>query len=254
MLDVLVDQSGYGPGDRKGFVVQCNEPIAGQGRFYLESVSGGVVFSGVLGSRFDRVDWDAYYWSGDFTPFQRRGNFTIRVELGEWTARSPRFEMDNEVLLEECGELIYEWLRYMRCGVAHEYRAKPCHLDDGVLPNGTHIDATGGWHCAGIWGGKYSEYDTYVLFNLLLAYDIRPDFFGSIDRIGMVWRTFWTRPCGGASSCSGCRCRTDRSLMRWRRWSRRTGSSAPRTTGRYWTGCRPTTASSPWRASPEPQR
>jgi len=184
MLDVLIDQSGYGPGDRKGFVVQSNEPIVGEGRFSVESLSGGVVFSGVLGSRFDRFDWDAYYWSGDFTSFQRRGNFSIRVELGEWTARSPRFEMDNEVLLEECGELIYEWLRYMRCGVAHEYRAKPCHLDDGVLPNGTHTDATGGWHCAGIWGGKYSEYDTYVLFNLLLAYDIRPDFFGSIDRDG----------------------------------------------------------------------
>ena len=184
LVDVLVDQSGYGPGDRKGFVVQSNEPIAGEGRFYVESSPGRVVYSGVLGSRFDRSDWDAYYWSGDFTSFQSRGNFTISVELGGWTARSPRFEIDNEVLLEECGELIYEWLRYMRCGVANEYRLKPCHLDDGVLPNGTHIDATGGWHCAGIWGGKYSEYDTYVLFNLLLAYDIRPDFFGAIDRDG----------------------------------------------------------------------
>ncbi len=184
ILDVLIDQSGYGPGDRKGFIVQANEPIEGEGRFFVESMSGRVVFSGVLAPRYDRADWDAYYWSGDFTSLQVRGNFTIRVELGQWTARSPRFEMDNEILLEECGELIYEWLRYMRCGVAHEYRPKPCHLDDGVLPNGTHIDATGGWHCAGIWGGKYSEYDTYVLFNLLLAYDVRPDFFGSIDRDG----------------------------------------------------------------------
>jgi len=121
-----------------------------------------------------------------------RGNFTIRVELGGCTSRSPRFEMDNDVLLNGCGELIYEFLRYMRCGYTDPSvgwttwlgMKRPCHLDDAVLPNGTHVDATGGWHCAGLWGGKWSEYHTYVLFNLLLAYDTRPDFFGSIDRDG----------------------------------------------------------------------
>ncbi len=33
-------------------------------------------------------------------------------------------------------------------------------------------------------GGKYSEYHTYVLFNLLFAMDIRPEFFEPIDRDG----------------------------------------------------------------------
>ena len=192
LLDVLVDQAGYGPGDGKRFIVQSNEPIEGEGTFFVETPSGRVVYWGVLGSRLDRADWDAYYWPGDFTPLERRGNFTIRAEIGGWSARSPRFEIDNEVLLQECGELIYEFLRYMRCGYSDSQTGwttwlrspRPCHLDDGVLPNGTHIDATGGWHCAGLWGGKYSEYHTYVLFNLLLAYDVRSDFFGAIDRDG----------------------------------------------------------------------
>ena len=181
-LDVLIDQSGYGPGDRKGLFVQSNEPIEGESRFSVLNLAGEEVHSGELEPRFSRSDWDAYYWKGDFTGLQRRGNFTISVKIGEHTGSSPRFEMDNEVLIDECGELIYEFLRYMRCGVAHEYRPKACHLDDGILPNGTHIDATGGWHCAGIWGGKWTSYQTYVIFNLLLARDLRPDFFDPIDR------------------------------------------------------------------------
>jgi len=184
MIDVLVDQSGYGPGHPKSFIVQSNEPIEGEGRFEVASGAGKEVYGGSLSERVDREDWDAYYWRGDFTPLELRGNFTVEVELGEWAGRSYRFEIDNDALLEDCGELVYEFLRYMRCGVAHEYRPSPCHLDDALLPNGTHIDATGGWHCAGLWGGKYSRYHTYVLFNVLLAMEYRPDFFGPIDRDG----------------------------------------------------------------------
>jgi hypothetical protein len=183
-LDVLVDQSGYSPGLKKGFIVQSNEPLEGEGRFAVVSGAGRSVYFGELEPRFDRPLWDAYYWSGDFTDLQVRGNFTIQVEIGGYSGRSFAFEMDNDVVLEESGELIYEFLRYMRCGVAHEYRPQACHLDDGVLPNGTHIDTTGGWHCAGLWDGKYTRYHTYVLFNLLLARDIRPDFFDPIDRDG----------------------------------------------------------------------
>ncbi len=183
-LDVLVDQSGYGPGEPKNFMVQSNEPIDGPAEFAIISGAGREVLRGTLARQSDRPDWDAYYWRGDFTQVRSCGNFTITVDIGDHEARSSRFEINNEVLMHRCGKSIYEFLRYMRCGVAHEYRSAPCHLDDGVLPNGTHIDATGGWHCAGLWGGKYSEYHTYVLFNLLFAHDMRPDFFGAIDRDG----------------------------------------------------------------------
>ncbi len=184
VVDVLVDQSGYGPGDGKRFIVQCNEPLEGETTFVVESLAGRVVHSGVLGPRVDRVDWDAYYWVGDFSELKVRGNFTVKVRIGDVVATSFATTIDNEILLKECGELIYEFLRYMRCGVAHEFRGVACHLDDGVWPNGSHVDVTGGWHCAGIWGGKWSEYHTYVLFNLLLAFGVRSDFFGGIDRDG----------------------------------------------------------------------
>ena len=189
-LDILIDQAGYYPGGPKRFILQCNEPLEGNGSFSVQSLSGDILYSGSLGPRFDRPDWDAYYWVGEFTPLQVRGNFTIEVAISGLSARSMRFEMDNDVVLEECGELVYKFLKYMRCGYTDSEvgwttwlkRPRPCHMDDGILPNGTHMDATGGWHCAGLWGGKYSEYHTYVLFNILLAYDLRPDFFGSIDR------------------------------------------------------------------------
>jgi hypothetical protein len=183
-VEILMDQSGYGPGFRKEFLVQSNEPIEGRAEFDVCNRAGDPIYSGELGPRTDRADWDAYYWRGDFTELERRGNFTIRVRIGPHEAESHIFEIDNDVLIDECGELVYEFLRYMRCGVSHEYRSSPCHLDDGVLPNGTHIDATGGWHCAGIWGGKWTSYQTYVLFNLLFAHHIRPDYYGEIDRDG----------------------------------------------------------------------
>ncbi len=184
IIDVLIDQTGYGPGHPKSFIVQSNQPFEDPGTFTVNSAAGREVYSGSLGPRVDREDWDAYYWRGNFTDLQLRGNFSIQVTFGDLSSSSYRFEMDNDVLLEGCGELIYEFLRYMRCGYAHQYRSSPCHLDDGVLSNGTHIDATGGWHCAGLWNGKYSEYHSYVLFNLLFARDIHPDHFGSLDRDG----------------------------------------------------------------------
>jgi len=180
-LDLLIDQSGYGPGHSKVFMVQSNEPLEGGGTFSVLNMAGQPIYSGKLGERFDRADWDAYYWEGSFTDLQRRGNFTIQVEIGKHVSTSPVFEVDNDVLIDECGELIYEFLRYMRCGVSHRYRPKALHLDDGILPNGTHIDATGGWHCAGIWGGKWTSYHTYVLFNILFAREMRPDFYETID-------------------------------------------------------------------------
>jgi hypothetical protein len=184
IIDVLIDQSGYGPGFPKRFLVQSNEPLQAQGLFTVISAAGREVYSGVLGPRIDREDWDAYYWSGDFTDLRTRGNFSIHVAFNSLESDSYRFEIDNDVLIDECGELIYEFLTYMRCGVSHEYRSSPCHLDDGVLLNGTHVNATGGWHCAGLWAGKYSEYHSYVLFNLLFARDVRPIYFDAIDRDG----------------------------------------------------------------------
>jgi len=184
-LDILIDQSGYSPGHPKRFVVQCNKRLEKTGSFRVLSGAGKEVYSGSLEERVDREDWDAYYWRGDFTGLELRGNFSIEVGIGGTSGVSYRFEIDNDVLLEECGELVYDFLSYMKCGVTIPgYRPRPCHLDDAVLPNGTHIDATGGWHCAGLWGGKYSEYHTYVLFNLLFALDMRPSFFGTIDRDG----------------------------------------------------------------------
>ncbi len=184
-LDVLIDQAGYSPGHPKSFMVQSNKPLEDTGSFRVVSGAGNQVYTGVLGQRVDREDWDAYYWKGNFTRLERRGNFSIQVSIGEAHGESYRFEIDNDVLLDECGELIYDFLTYMKCGVTIPgYRTKACHLDDAVLPNGTHIDATGGWHCAGLWGGKYSRYHTYVLFNLLFARDMRPSFYQEIDRDG----------------------------------------------------------------------
>ncbi len=190
-VDVLVDQVGYAPGFEKGFIVQSNLPFAG-GRFEVVSAAGRICYAGSLSPRVDREDWDAYYWIGDFSDLRLRGNFSVVVYLdldqsdessgSSVVARSPRFEIDGDVLLDSCGDLVYQFLRYMRCGAENEFRSRPCHLDDGVLPNGTHRDATGGWHCAGLWDGKWSEYHTYVLFNIALAYDFQPEFYSSIDR------------------------------------------------------------------------
>jgi hypothetical protein len=44
----------------------------------------------------------------------------------------------------------------------------PCHLDDARLPDGSHLDATGGWHDGGDYN-KYSGYTPLAVFALAQA-------------------------------------------------------------------------------------
>ena len=130
-------------------------------------------------------DWGWYFWRADFSNFRRKGNYRITAQADGAQAQSPPFQIERDVLLKETAKNAVDFFFIQRCGYAVPDWHKACHLDDANLPDGTHIDATGGWHSAGDYNKlMYENGDGGVVFALLMAYASAPKIFGGFDRDG----------------------------------------------------------------------
>jgi hypothetical protein len=70
-----------------------------------------------------------------------------------------------------------------RCGFDVPGWHKACHLDDAKLPDGTHVDVTGGWHSAGDYNKPMWQFgDSGVTYALARAYESQPKQFGRAAR------------------------------------------------------------------------
>ena len=83
-------------------------------------------------------------WQGDFSGFTAPGNYAIETEF----QISVPFSISDSVYDRlQLGFL--NFLYAQRCGCEVPGIHSACHLDDGVLEDGTPWPATGGWHDAG---------------------------------------------------------------------------------------------------------
>jgi hypothetical protein len=103
---------------------------------------------------------------GDFSDIQAPGAYQVsvggeRVPLREFSPkgasiysqmqggeRSVQFMIAEDAWRRTLPKAI-SYIHSQRCGEAVPGVHPACHLDDGLLPNGGHIDAVGGWHDAG---------------------------------------------------------------------------------------------------------
>ena len=86
-------------------------------------------------------------------------------------------------MLQQTAEYAVDFFFIQRCGFDVPGWHKPCHLDDAKLPDGAHIDATGGWHSAGDYNKlMYEHGDGGVVFALLKGLAAAPECFGRHDR------------------------------------------------------------------------
>jgi len=91
-------------------------------------------------------------------------------------------------LVNETAQSAVDFFFIQRCGFAVPGWHKACHLDDANLPDGTHIDATGGWHSAGDYNKlMYENGDGGVVFALLTAQAKAPEIFRRFDRDADGW-------------------------------------------------------------------
>ncbi|NIA11328.1 MAG: hypothetical protein GWP10_16780, partial [Nitrospiraceae bacterium] len=103
----------------------------------------------------------------DFTDFQKPGFYLLRVHLDKTieTVDASHFMIEDNLYIRratQAGHAFY----YQRCGMEIPGFHKACHLSDGILPDGTHKDFTGGWHDGGDYN-KWSQYGYYGIIALL---------------------------------------------------------------------------------------
>lgn len=185
VMRALVNQAGYDTGAPKRFVVQTNIETD-SATFALIDSAGNEVFTkalepagGITGAYGN--DWGCQYWRGDFSGFNAKGTFRIRVELAGLTDLSWPFEIGENLLWERTARPAYRFFYYQRCGMAVPGFHEACHLDDAAGVDGTQYSLAGGWHDA----GDYNKYhNAPYVFALARAYDMRKAAFDAQDANG----------------------------------------------------------------------
>ena len=108
----------------------------------LQPERGRIAFTGELARTETR--WGVF-WQGDFTAFDREGNWQIETDHGCTYPIAIQANLYDRI---QRGYLHYLSCQRSGCDVPGIRRAE--HLDDGVLDaNGQQIAATGGWYDAG---------------------------------------------------------------------------------------------------------
>jgi hypothetical protein len=191
---VFVNQVGYESSGPKSVVIASNffphdtdtinfelvpENSAGHAVLHRTVTCAGRVHSG------EPDDWGWYCWRVEFSQFQKAGLYRAVARLGNVRAESAPFQIGRGLLLGETARNAVDFFHVQRCGGDVPGWHKACHLDDAKLPDGTRIDAIGGWHSAGDYNKlMYEHGDGGVVFALLTAYDFAPERFQRFDRDG----------------------------------------------------------------------
>ena len=194
-IQVFVNQVGYDVAGPKSAIVAANflPPAGGELKVQLLDAHGKVTWQQrvscagrVHGGTTD--DWGWYFWRADFSQFRQAGVYRIAAQAGSARGESPLFHVEQDLLLKETAQSAVDFFFVQRCGFAVPGWHKACHLDDAKLPDGAHIDATGGWHSAGDYNKlMYENGDGGVVFALLNAQSRAPDIFNKFHREGGAW-------------------------------------------------------------------
>jgi hypothetical protein len=166
---VRVNQLGYRPGGVKvavGFGTD-DLPAAFQ---LVDAVHNQLVFEAP--ARPIAQAWGQFtnHAELDFSAFDKLGQYRIRFG----SADSPPFRVSEEAYAELPDQLL-EFMRHQRCGY-NPWLDEVCHPFDGrtaygPLPQGSYVDARGGWHDAGDQL-KYLITASNATAQMLLAYQL----------------------------------------------------------------------------------
>lgn len=183
-VHIRVNQAGYLSADAKVAIAFSNRPLSG--RFIVrEPSTNRIAYSGVIqpatqpgwGSPFSN------YHTLDLSKLRTPGKYRIEIEDGK--SSSPLFTIGQYPGYQE--DLLF-FMRQQRCGY-NPFLDRTCHLLDGrsyyaPFPDGTFVDAVGGWHDAGDQL-KYLITASNATARMMLAYELERSKFGDfVDRLG----------------------------------------------------------------------
>jgi hypothetical protein len=205
-LQLLVDQVGYDTDEPLRFIGATDVfPKDGRGKFTLTG-AGGQSYAGELVPLGRTVgendaDWGKYYFEG-IVPDPAAGTYTLKAEFGDTTATVGSIKCGKNLRLHETGELAYRFYYVQRCGFDVPGWHAQCHMDDATLPDGTHVDAIGGYHNAGDYNKHMGNNTPVSMYGMIAAYENHQEFFVGIDRDGdgradlldeAMWGADWLR-------------------------------------------------------------
>ncbi len=184
-LEILYDQAGYDSLKSMRFMVATRVlPSTDQNQFIL-SGKDTPTFTGIL-KPLGRVvgqdgsDWGKNYFEGcvsDITP----GTYTLEVRLGNQSAGIQGIRIEPQLHLHKTGELAYRFYSIQRCGCEVPGWHGLCHMDDGRLPDGTHVDVSGGYHNAGDYHKHMDDNTPVSVYAMVRAYEAHKPFFDGLD-------------------------------------------------------------------------
>ncbi len=155
VLAVDANQAFYAPRARKTAVVRSSDPLIG-GRFALRDAAGNVVVEGA--AEHWGASWNRHFWTADLSSVEAEGTYAPRVEFEGGRTAETAVVVGADPIQQAVAKTL-DYFRIQRCGVDVPGWHGPCHTDDGILPDGRHYDASGGWHdCAGFDKEMYTAF------------------------------------------------------------------------------------------------
>lgn len=163
---IRINQLGYAPGGNKAAVWVTREKNTGAPVSFelISKQSGQTVFTGKPGMDMGAYGPFSHGCRLNFTGYTQPGSYYIKAGA----AVSPVFTIGTDVYNGAAGFCL-QYLRQQRSGF-NPFLKDSCHTHDGFtlyapVPDGTHIDVSGGWHDA-------SDYLQYVTTSANAAYHL----------------------------------------------------------------------------------
>ncbi len=168
-MEILTNQAGFDLGAPKFVVVQADGDSGPQpGRVQVVNGQGMLRYEASLEYVGTVRGWRRCYWRGDISAFDEAGDYEVRARVGLQQVRQELLTIGPQQVARRTLAAAAGFYYYQRCGCEVPGWHAPCHLDDARLPDGSHLDATGGWHDGGDYN-KYSGYTPLAVFALAQA-------------------------------------------------------------------------------------
>ncbi|MCJ8209790.1 glycoside hydrolase family 9 protein [Mucilaginibacter sp. RS28] len=173
---IRINQLGYPTGGTKVAVLASKQVKADEPYFELiDATTSKPVFRAKLGKDFGHYGPFASCYRLSFTSFKKAGRYYLKVG----TTTSPVFVISNKNY-KGAADFTLRYMRQQRSGF-NPFLKDSCHTKDGYViygpvPDGTHIDVSGGWHDATDYL-QYATTSANATFHLLAAYHDFPGVF-----------------------------------------------------------------------------
>jgi hypothetical protein len=177
---IRINQLGY-PQKSIKVAVWCSKQSVAIKEFELvDAKTNKTVYRASAGKAFGAYGPFQQTFRLDFSAFTNSGNYYLKTG----NIQSPIFPINNQVY-DGTADFCLRYMRQQRSGF-NPFLKDSCHTHDGYtvyapVPDGTHIDASGGWHDASDYL-QYSATSANATYHLLAAYRDFPAQFKDIKQ------------------------------------------------------------------------